>query len=544
MYIEPNSTIKIYKNIPLDATYEHTIHFDSIGAQSGYFHSGANAKKVLTNNSYQRVKRGSMRVEVKADELYDCNYLAFQNTSFGNKWFYAFITSVEYVNNITSEITFELDSMQTYMFDVEYLPMYVEREHVMDDTVGANTVLEPIEYGEHIVQFTDNLYFGTPWKVVIHAVPNALAVTYQNYDVDTTQGVSEGSSHSTYTAHNVTEWNTKNIRGSIARNQYTSGRYFIEDLVATDINNMIDSLILDGYKIDKMYMCPSEFLDSSPGYFTPFFPRPTKYYGINDQEGYEPRNKKLLTFPYCFMKVTNNQGGEMDLRWEFFGGDTSRSNLFQVRKSLFNVVSADLRPDYESSDRRYRSLSLTDFPVLSWNESTDLSFIGKQLMNQIGTMAAYASPLGGVQSAIESAQGLTPGGVSASYKFAQIIGNKGINPTKATTPQQAQGNASNGYIDLENATFGYSFYSMGILPEYAKIVDEFLDKYGYQVNRLKVPNIDGRPIWNYVKTRNAVVKGNAPADEIRKICTILDNGITFWKSPSYVGRYDLDNTIS
>lgn len=55
-----------------------------------------------------------MRVEKKAEDLYDCNYLAFQNTSFGSKWFYAFITSVEYVNNITSEITFEIDVLQTY----------------------------------------------------------------------------------------------------------------------------------------------------------------------------------------------------------------------------------------------------------------------------------------------------------------------------------------------------------------------------------------------------------------------------------------------
>ena len=150
MYIEPNSNIKIYHNVPLDDTYKHTLYFSSLAAQNAYFHANQNIIKYnLTTQSYQRVVKGSMRIAVKADNLYDCNYLSFQNASFGTKWFYAFITSVEYVNNETSEITFEIDVMQTYLFDITLKSSFIERQHSVTDRPGDNLVEENLAIGEY-----------------------------------------------------------------------------------------------------------------------------------------------------------------------------------------------------------------------------------------------------------------------------------------------------------------------------------------------------------------------------------------------------------
>ena len=109
MYIQPTTNIKLLKDVPLDTTYDHTIYFDSATAQYNYF--VGLQKYNLNNYTYQRVKRGMARVGIKADNLYDCNYMMFQNTAYGDKWFYAFITSVEFVNNECAEIYFELDVM-------------------------------------------------------------------------------------------------------------------------------------------------------------------------------------------------------------------------------------------------------------------------------------------------------------------------------------------------------------------------------------------------------------------------------------------------
>ena len=148
MFIEPNTNIRILKNVPLDNTYKHTLYFSNETDQANYFIGLT--RHNLTNQTYQRVRKGVSRVSIKAESLYDCNYIMFQNASFGDKWFYAFITSVEYVNNIVSEITFEIDVMQTWFFDFNLRECYVEREHTVTDNIGDNIVTEPVDIGDII----------------------------------------------------------------------------------------------------------------------------------------------------------------------------------------------------------------------------------------------------------------------------------------------------------------------------------------------------------------------------------------------------------
>ena len=186
MYIEPNSKIRIMHNVPLDNTYNHTVLFANLEAQQAYFSSIGVVKHTLDSQSYQRVVKGKMRIEIKAEDLYDCNYLSFQNTNFGNKWFYAFITSVEYVNNITSEIEFELDEWQTYQFDITVGQCFVEREHVTNDAIGANTIAEPVDCPEAEVISRRQVPFNS-WKVVINFTPsfvNLMANSVYNFALE------------------------------------------------------------------------------------------------------------------------------------------------------------------------------------------------------------------------------------------------------------------------------------------------------------------------------------------------------------------------
>ena len=93
MYIEPNSTIRLLNQVPIDSRYLDTFSWASQTAQTNYFTS--KTKYTFTQQSYQRVQRGIARVQRIADDLYDVNYMMFKNTSFGNKWFYAFVNHVE-----------------------------------------------------------------------------------------------------------------------------------------------------------------------------------------------------------------------------------------------------------------------------------------------------------------------------------------------------------------------------------------------------------------------------------------------------------------
>jgi hypothetical protein len=65
---------------------------------------------------------------------------------------------------------------------------------------------------------------------------------------------------------------------------------------------------------------------------------------------------------------------------------------------------------------------------------------------------------------------------------------------------------------------------------------------GYEVDRVKVPNLTGRPNWNYVRTEGAACTGTIPADRLAVMDATLDRGMTFWHT-SDVGNYALPNGV-
>lgn len=145
--IQPNSKILLLSGVPLFPTYTDTIYFETAAAQESYFKSKVVSGGNLSNYSYQRVNSGACRVQGKADLFYGVNYMMFQNTAFGTKWFYAFVTQVEYVNNETTDIFYEIDVLQTYHFDYYLNACFVERQHTPTDNVGEHTMPEPIDIG-------------------------------------------------------------------------------------------------------------------------------------------------------------------------------------------------------------------------------------------------------------------------------------------------------------------------------------------------------------------------------------------------------------
>lgn len=163
------------KGVPLDNTYSDTIYFANVTDQYNYF-STLTGNKVFNQQTYQRVNKGTLRLQVLADEIYDYNYLMFRNTSYGSKWFYAFINKVNYINDTTTEIEYELDVIQTWMFEAVLEPSYVEREHSSTDVIGEHLAFEPVKLGEY--KCHNMARWGDAWGldsysvVVIHAPYN------------------------------------------------------------------------------------------------------------------------------------------------------------------------------------------------------------------------------------------------------------------------------------------------------------------------------------------------------------------------------------
>jgi hypothetical protein len=156
---------KVYLiDTPLDNTYKNTIHFDDIGDQHLYFFN--HKLHEFEGVTYMR-KDNYFDVREHIDNLWNVNYAAYQNYNFGTKWFYAFITKMEYINDHTTRIFIETDVYQTWLFDVQIKPSFVVREHVADDTIGKHLVDEQLETGEYLMDsYSASGKMGDSWNIL------------------------------------------------------------------------------------------------------------------------------------------------------------------------------------------------------------------------------------------------------------------------------------------------------------------------------------------------------------------------------------------
>ena len=58
------------------------------------------------------------------------------------------------------------------------------------------------------------------------------------------------------------------------------------------------------------------------------------YYKPSSINGYTPVNKKLLTFPYCFINVSNNNGSSNSLHYEDFHDPQNEGQIYFLIKGV------------------------------------------------------------------------------------------------------------------------------------------------------------------------------------------------------------------
>lgn len=126
MAITPNSEIRIIK-VPLSIDNKNQITFASKQAQEEYFKSLPYIE--MDNCSYQR-KDSVIRFNAHIDDIIEYNYVMYKNNNYSDKYFYAFITGMEYVNNNTTFIYITTDVFQTWQFDFIFKESFIEREMI------------------------------------------------------------------------------------------------------------------------------------------------------------------------------------------------------------------------------------------------------------------------------------------------------------------------------------------------------------------------------------------------------------------------------
>lgn len=521
--ITPNSTIQILKNVPLNNTYKHTIYFRNKTAQTAYFNT--KVEHTLSNYTYQRVQRNVCRVGITADNLYECNYMMFQNTNYGNKWFYAFITAVEFVNNEVSEITFEIDVMQTWHFDYSFNKTFVVRQHSLTDDAGDNIVPEDLPLGEYVCSNYSEIWDLYPCSIMVGFVDQDLSNYQPMYLYD-------------------------NLFTDSRLIRFTRGRIL-------ELIDFVNDYQTAPEKIKYMYMCPDLILDNiTDGAYVPNGSKSndvtfTGTIADNDPTGlnpeapfsdtlgsYTPVNKKLYTYPYNFFTLSCTSGGSMTLRYEFFTNFTVKLRL---KGSLLQPVTLGIFPrGYKNaSGTNYtESLMIDNFPTIGWNTDYYSAWLA-----QVGTTLGIKT----VSSLLGTTLSLDPQGSGWKNvgKILSDVSSSAGEVLSELNKASYQAPVSHGTATPNMMIPNLDFKVMGarthITSKMCKMIDDYFTVFGYATNEYTTPNRSSRPHWNYVQTANCCIIGSVPANDMYKINSIYDSGVTFWKDGNNIGDYSLNN---
>lgn len=573
--ILPDSDVYILKNVPLEPSFDHTIWFDSPEQQATAFTTYALAF-FFDKVSYQRYPRPYITLDKTADELFDCNYMMFRNTAYGTKWFYAFITQVEYISNTTSRIYYSIDPMQTYLFDVNVGQCFVEREHAMTDAIGDNLNPESFELGEYVydADYFPNIFLKTNYVICILATWKATYKNNQWVIEDATTGGVGGVDSGIYTGltKNLCEYDLANPKACAQQ-----ANAIIE--AATKANKADGIVSITMYP--KFFMNWSITGDLATGLVPDTVDSIPAFTGTFD--GYKPKNNKLYTAPFCGVYVDNLQGNAANYAYEYF---TDRKPTFNIVGAVNgNLECASIPINYKGLPTNFQeSLLMGGFPQCAWNVDTFKAWIAQNkyaiaagvatttidTVKQVALAATgvgMAGEVAGMSAAMTgagSAQTIQAVGQYAnayqnmqnvSYNAQGDVLNKTINlvaqvKTASTQPNHARGQQSSS-VFCAMGYQGFHYMPYRIQGQFARIIDDFFSMYGYKTNRLKVPNRNGRKAWNYVKTCGCTLTGSAPADVTAALVQIYDRGITFWRcidlstgNPfTRVGNYSLDNSL-
>ena len=591
MYVSPNSTIVLCKNLKIDNSYSDTIYFTSASAQEAYFKSKAIA--TIDNNTYVRKGLGKVRVGIPIASLYNCNYMMFRNQSFENKWFYAFVVSVEYINNQTTELTFDIDVLQTWMFDYSPNQCYVDREHSSTDNPGDNLINEGLDTGEYT--FMPNGSFTNLQNDLCICVASTLDDDGNNNNVD---GQIYGGLYSglTFRTYELNASGASNVT-SFLQNASDNGR---EDSIVSIFvapKQIVSGNGIAGQNNDYTVKRPTSLFD---------------YTHVNNIQEYRPHNKKLLTFPYVGILLYNNQGAQEELAYEYFSDPNNCTfTLWGSSGCAPDVIVIPI--GYKHNSDTF-IMELTGYPQCGWTTDSYKAWLAKNQpfisndIDQIQTTTSYkagsiniagnkdkantinsvinraSNAAQGISSAIGGVAGIdtaiNPGktvanavnaginaatqGFNASNDIYQYEQNKAQRTLDAAynnnmaqlqierlmaqkqvaqlTPPSYHG-TSVGAAKLYCKDFAIRICAFSIQPQFAKRIDEYWDLFGYKTNRVKVPNRAVRPHWTYCKTQGCNFSGSVPMNDMSQIRALYDGGIRWWKNGDEIGNYSLNNTV-
>lgn len=589
------TNIRLLSNVPFSNDYKNTRWFDTKASQESYF---TNKPVVHSMNqaNFQRIDGYHyVAVNENIDDLWGTNYLMFRNAQYNNKWFYAFVTKLEYVQKNTTKVYFQIDVFQTWKFDMNFKPSFVVREHCKlwnaDGSPVINTIDEGLNYGiEYDTVYAKHfeLNGGYRWLVMVTktpvhtdgetgidpsyiGVPQPLSYYVVPFKGNKTPTILLGSNGYAVTPP------TRILKELYTNEKATNN--IVSLFVSEHIGLSVDVRLSSGGSPDVMTINPSNatvssvVIQDSSIYMLHikglenFNAKVTSISEDKYASYTKPKESKLLMYPYTVLVLDDFRGSRMEYKNEYIEEKgikiTTKGSLGVTNKVSYGIDKYSTRGTstvYQKTNNEHAlfNTSSNDIPIINdmltaflqgnknsiENQKSSILFNGSMNavsngLSMLGSLpknpVAPVDPLALAQGAVNMTQGV-------GNTVLELQGIEAKQQDIGNMPPQIGKMGSNTPYDYGNGYSGIWVIKKQIKPEYQEILGNFFNMFGYKVNRVKTPNFHTRKYWNYVETKNCNITGNFNNNDLQELKAVFDNGITFWHTDD-IGNYSLENEV-
>ena len=522
------SKIILCKNIKIDREMRNVLSYTEAQMLTLVNTTGI---KVYEASNYSFIGKGdrdAITVSASYSTCLGCNYMAFQNYQYHNKWYFAFIDKVEYINEGATRLHYTVDIFSTWLDYWSNKACYIVREHAMTDTVGSNTIDEGL---------------GTGDSYVIRSHQRDVSIT---------------NSTNFYIASTFSPESREESFGGKYNGLYSGAKFYGYPL--SGINQAIGYIVnaTTGGGIEAI-----QAVFTAPGFFNPLssglVPNSDSPYTYDNQVtpittigSYTPKNKKVLTFPYVYYELSNAVGATAVLKQELFTGTNSSGNyVLRVKAVLCPGCSIRMYPvDYNGSTNNVdEGITLGKYPICNFAGDIFTNWVTQNGVNiAVNTVQSLANLGTGVAKAVAT-DGAMGGGDITSGALGVINTLDQIRRADLVPPQ-VQGNINAGDVMFSSGELTFHVYKKTVKEEIARAIDDYFSMFGYKTNRLKTANQMGRSNWNYVEIAPGETIGYQkdnvtaiPPQDLVNINKLYQRGITLWHSHSTMGDYTQTNSI-
>lgn len=446
-----NGRLQMFRGIPLNIGNEDTLYFETRAEQEAYFDNFLGTSVVFGEVDYKfiREKSGYVKVNRPHDYLENFNYMRFENESRSSlvlerKWYYAFVTGLEYISDSVTGVYFDIDILQTWLphIDYELNECLIERQHSVSDDIGDNLATEfvqPYKLKSYEEESTNILgsefyvcvlftyypgFFNTQLTVEEKTIDG---ITYStNFGSTKIDRFVTGSTLLLFKVDSssgaLNDDSLNNLREAIRKTTVLTSRDYIEMDTITAIY-AIPKEVVDEEHLLRVY-CGSigsslwaaytpatrYSYDGQTWHDYPANPKTRTIqtsFSIDQIGSFEPENRKLLTSQYMNYQVINTEGNTAIFEPEGFtkrvdNVETICAPEFVILGSylppakMFLRIGGDVDYYYGAVDTNDQLFSIGDLPPVTLNIDTYHAWLEKQFLGK--TIMATGAILGGIST--------------------------------------------------------------------------------------------------------------------------------------------------